>query len=88
MQTIVPFAPQEPKEFYVPSYDVKSESLKQPVDETITRYWNPSVNLMSGESYIFEFPTADGVGNQVYTVLVEGLTDSGLPIRKVYTYQL
>ena len=43
---------------------------------------------MSGESYIFEFPTADGVGNQVYTVLVEGLTDSGLPIRKVYTYQL
>jgi|GEM_PF-336116 len=88
MQTIVPFAPQEPKEFYVPSYDVKSESLKQPVDEIITRYWNPSVNLMSGESYIFEFPTADGVGNQVYTVLVEGLTDSGLPIRQVYTYQL
>ncbi len=88
MQTIVPFAPQEPKEFYVPSYDVKSEQLKQPVDEIITRYWNPSVNLISDESYIFEFPTADGVGNQVYTIIVEGLTDAGQPIRNVYKYQL
>ncbi len=88
-QTIVPFAPQSMGvEFYKPSYDVPTELLKEPVDEKITRYWNPVVQLSSGETFSVTFPTADGAGNHSYTMTVEGLTSDGAPIHKTYRYEL
>ncbi len=89
MQTVVPFSPQrEGVEFYKPSYDVPTELLKEPVDEKITRYWNPVVQLSSGETFSVTFPTADGAGNHSYTLTVEGLTSDGTPIHKTYRYEL
>ncbi len=89
MQTVVPFSPQRVGvEFYKPSYDVPTELLKEPVDEKITRYWNPVVQLSSGETFSVTFPTADGAGNHSYTMTVEGLTSDGAPIHKTYRYEL
>ncbi|MBP3420124.1 MAG: hypothetical protein J6K74_06020 [Marinifilaceae bacterium] len=89
MQTIVPFAPQQNNvEFYVPSYNVDTELLKEMVDEKITRYWNPNVKLSSDKPFEFTFPTADGAGNRSYTITIEGITENGTPIHKTFQYSL
>ena len=89
MQTIVPFAPQQQNvEFYRPSYNVATELLKDPVDEKITRYWNPNVKLESGKTFEFEFPTAQGEGSGSYTIVVEGISENGTPIHKSWKYDV
>ncbi len=88
MQTIVPFAPQQHVEFYKPSYDVATELLKDPVDEKITRYWNPNVKLSDGKTFEFEFPTAQGEGSDSYTIVVEGFSENGTPIHKSWRYDV
>ena len=89
MQTIVPFAPQQQNvEFYKPSYDVATELLKDPVDEKITRYWNPNVKLSDGKTFEFEFPTAQGKGSGSYTIVVEGFSENGTPIHKSWRYDV
>jgi len=89
MQTIVPFAPQQQNvEFYKPSYNVATELLKDPVDEKITRYWNPNVKLSDGKTFEFEFPTAQGEGSGSYTIVVEGFSENGTPIHKSWKYDV
>ena len=89
MQTLVPSAPQQQNvEFYKPSYNVATELLKEVVDEKITRYWNPNVELSSEYPFTFSFPTAAGDGNQSYTITIEGITETGTPIHKSFQYNL
>ena len=89
MQTIVPFAPQQQNvEFYKPSYNVATDLLKEVVDEKITRYWNPNVKLESGKAFEFDFPTAQGEGSGSYTVVIEGISDTGTPIHKSWVYRV
>ena len=89
MQTLVPSAPQQQNvEFYMPSYNVATEQLKEVVDEKITRYWNPNVKLSSEFPYTVAFPTAAGDGNQTYTITIEGITENGTPIHHSFQYSL
>lgn len=89
MQTIVPFAPQQQNvEFYKPNYDVVTELLKHPIDEVITRYWNPNVKISSDTPFTFSFPTAGGDGNHSYTITINGVTNNGTPVHKSVVYDL
>ncbi|MBE6334858.1 MAG: hypothetical protein E7071_08600 [Bacteroidales bacterium] len=84
IQTVVPFAPQVHHDYMQPSYNVPTDLLKDPIDEKITRYWNPNAVLSNGDSLTFSFPTAAGYRNTSYTIIVEGYTTSGVPIYETY----
>ncbi len=81
IQTVVPFAPQiSAVNFILPSYERLTELQKKKEDEKITRYWNPDCILRSGDTFHISFPTAAGYANTSYTVIIEGITTSGIPI--------
>lgn len=82
-QIFVPYAPQEDVQFYVPTYTNLKEEQKPIIDEIITRYWNPDLNLSSGDSFSFKFPAVKEGENSRYLMVVEGLTESGEPIYEV-----
>lgn len=82
-QIIIPFAPQKPSLFYKPSYENLTELQKDKIDEKITRYWLPNINLKSDDRYLFTFPTAARGENYNYLLVIEGVTEKGEPIYKV-----
>lgn len=46
-----------------------------------TLYWNPSVTLQGGESTALQLLASDYIGD--YTIVVEGMTEDGKPLRSV-----
>jgi hypothetical protein len=64
---------QQPRQFYSPQYSVAN--LKDPKpDHRPALYWNPEVDMKSGDTGI-EFFTADNLSR--YRVVVEGVSKSG-----------
>ena len=63
------------RQYYTPSKD----DLSGGADYRTTIYWNPNVLLSTG-AFDFSFTTSDLLG--VHQVVVEGLTDQGIPFVK------
>ncbi len=88
MQTFVPSAPQPYNvEFYVPKYDVVPETLREIIDEKATRLWLPNVELSTNEPYLISFPVSGGEEYSSYSIVVEGITDTGTPIHKYFQFK-
>ncbi|MEL6556874.1 MAG: TonB-dependent receptor plug domain-containing protein [Bacteroidota bacterium] len=60
------------RKFYTPDYSEKSDQHKKP-DYRTTLYWNPEINLSSGEPV--EFYSSDEKGT--YLIHLEGITSEG-----------
>lgn len=71
---------QVPAEFYVPKYDVDSVRKDNRYDERSTIYWQPIVKIEKDQPAKVSFYTADTYGK--YTVIVEGVTSTGVICRK------
>ena len=72
-----PIGWQKPARFYAPRYDsYASKKNKEPMRSTL--YWNPELEIMSGEGAEFDFYTSDH--KVPYTVVVEGFTETGVPV--------
>lgn len=64
------------REFYSPVYT--SEDNNENMDRRNTLYWNPNIELSSGEKTKLSFFTGDLEG--AYLVRVEGITSGGYPV--------
>lgn len=82
---IMPFSYQEPAEFYSPKYETAEQKENPAPDLRTTIYWNPDVKINGQGQAEFEFYTADSPST--YTLTMEGITQDGKIIRKVYTIQ-
>jgi len=88
MQTFIPSAPQPYNvEFYVPKYNAVPTNLREIIDEKATRLWLPNVELNSSEPYLISFPVSGGEEYGSYSIIVEGITDTGTPIHKYFQFK-
>ena len=78
LKHIQPLGYQQPVEFYAPKYDTPEKRNAQKPDLRTTIHWQPVVQTDSQGVASFEFYTADT--RSPYTVIIEGLTDTGLII--------
>jgi len=78
--TIKPLGVTLPKEFYVPRYDVDSVRYRKERDLRSTLYWNPALSFQAGKENKISFYTNDRRG--AYTIIIEGVTREGVPVRK------
>ena len=82
IKTIKPLGYQRPAEFYAPRYDTGSGGIGEGTDLRETLYWNPSIAIDDNKQARFNFYTND-VANTNYTIIVEGVTQSGELIHAV-----
>jgi TonB-dependent SusC/RagA subfamily outer membrane receptor len=75
----------EPKEFYVPNYEISSTNANT-ADLRTTIYWNPKIITDSIGKAKVEFYNADGNGN--YKIILEGMDLNGHIGRKVIRYKV
>ncbi|MCB0629242.1 MAG: hypothetical protein R2824_02720 [Saprospiraceae bacterium] len=66
------------REFYSPDYDLAGTAEQKPDFRTVL-YWNPDVRI-AGTPENLSFFTGDQAGH--YLILVEGITDAGIPFYK------
>ena len=66
------------REFYAPDYSIPKDNESGQPDERTTLHWAPSVMIGDSGEATLEFYTGDRTGE--YTVVVEGLSRSGMPI--------
>lgn len=76
-----PLGYQKPEKFYQPKYELQEvrDNLAIP-DERTTIYWQPFIRIEKDGKVHFSFYTADF--STTYSVIIEGITDNGLPFRK------
>jgi len=72
---IIPLGYQKKAQFYVPKYEVDSVRNSELPDLRTTIYWNPKLTADGNGMVHVKFYTADKTNN--YSVILEGLTDSG-----------
>jgi hypothetical protein len=75
----------EPKEFYVPNYEISSTNANT-ADLRTTIYWNPKIITDSIGKAKVEFYNADGNGN--YKIILEGMDLNAHIGRKVIRYKV
>jgi TonB-dependent SusC/RagA subfamily outer membrane receptor len=75
----------EPKEFYVPNYQIGATNANT-ADLRTTIYWNPKIITDGTKPANVEFYNADGNGN--YKIILEGMDLNGHIGRKVLTYKV
>lgn len=68
------------RSFYVPHYDVPQTDTSLP-DNRTTIHWQPKLSFNHGTAHV-QFFTADR--RSYYTVIIEGLTNQGVPCRYEY----
>ncbi|MFU8811585.1 MAG: hypothetical protein ACNA78_01385 [Balneolaceae bacterium] len=76
---------QRAAEFYSPEYGISVPRDHDAVDDRITLYWNPIVDLTDGSGQVRFF------GNDVpstYRIVVEGITETGLPFYRTKTVDI
>ncbi|MEJ7558492.1 MAG: hypothetical protein WKF66_09315 [Pedobacter sp.] len=72
------------KEFYLPRYDVVSDSTVADLRSTI--YWNPSIITVANGRIPVNFFNGDRLG--AYRVTIEGIGKNGFLGRKVFRYEV
>jgi len=72
---------QKPVEFYTPRYETPEQKSNYLPDLRTTIYWKPDVRVNEEGKAELEFYTADIPSG--YSVVVEGLTGGGMPVRQV-----
>lgn len=77
---------QKPVEFYSPKYDTPEQKSSYLPDLRTTIYWKPDIRTNEEGMVDLEFYTADIPST--YSVVIEGLTEDGQPIRKVEKIQV
>lgn len=82
-QKIDPLGYQTPAEFYSPKYETAEEKRVNEYDLRTTIYWKPDVALPENGEAKVSFYTADFPTD--YSVVVEGITEEGLPFREIKT---
>ncbi len=82
-QSFIPIAPQQKREFYKPAYKNISDMQYEKLDEVITRYWDPLIELHNGNSYNFTFPAAIGGENKKYAIVIDGISSTGEPLHEI-----
>ena len=65
------------REFYAPEYASANEPNER-VDDRITLHWEPDVRIGDSGEAVIDFFTGDRSGQ--YTVIIEGISQSGIPI--------
>ena len=75
----------EPKEFYVPNYEVATTNYNTP-DLRTTVYWNPKLITTNIRATKVDYYNADGNGN--YKIILEGMDLNGHIGRKVIRYKV
>jgi hypothetical protein len=75
MKNIMPLGYQEPKEFYVPKYEVDSIMKSTHSDLRTTIYWNPNIETDSAGNFNLSFYSADKANN--YLLTIEGISKEG-----------
>jgi hypothetical protein len=73
------------KEFYSPKYDIPNDRHKME-DVRNTLYWNPTVNTDNKGKAHLTFYTSDVPSE--YKIVVEGLTNDGIPIYHTSTFEI
>ena len=71
----MPLGYQEPKEFYVPKYEVDSIMKSTHSDLRTTIYWNPNIETDSAGNFNLSFYSADKANN--YLLTIEGISKEG-----------
>ncbi len=74
------------REFYAPAYDTQEQKLSRLPDWRNLLYWAPDLNTGPDGKASTHFYTSDQAGT--YTIVVQGLTQEGLPGSKVVTFQV
>jgi len=69
------------KEFYSPAYETAEQQNETTPDLRSTIYWNPDVRTNDGGKAEINFYAADTETS--YTVIIEGITNDGVLIRKM-----
>ena len=67
--------------FEAPSYNIESPGNFPDFRQLL--YWNPAIDFPGGHFLLPEFYASDHSGN--YIIRVEGITDSGIPLRVTTT---
>ncbi|MCK3684147.1 TonB-dependent receptor plug domain-containing protein [Maribellus sp. YY47] len=81
VKKVMPLGYQKPVEFYVPKYEVDSIRMLRQPDMRTTVYWNPKINVQTGEGTTVSFYTADPA--TTYTYIIEGVGEDGQLYRSV-----
>ena len=68
------------RSFYVPHYDIPQTDNALP-DNRTTIHWQPKLSFNQGTAHV-QFFTADR--NSYYTIVIEGMTDKGVPCHYEY----
>ncbi|WP_163273380.1 TonB-dependent receptor [Dysgonomonas sp. 511] len=76
-----PLGYQTAKEFYSPQYETREQLADPNPDLRTTIYWNPDLRAGDDGNAAFSFYTADG--STTYSVVIEGVTSNGMPVRTV-----
>jgi hypothetical protein len=74
----------EARVFYKPLYDIPVDSKHADVRSTI--HWEPNIIIHKNQDATASFYNADVKGKM--RIVVEGLTDKGVPLSAVYSYQV
>ena len=78
---VTPLGYQVTKEFYSPAYETAEQQNETTPDLRSTIYWNPDVRTNDGGKAEINFYAADTETS--YTVIIEGITNDGVLIRKM-----
>jgi hypothetical protein len=84
-QTFQHFGYHQPKEFYIPKYDIMTAEEKVKPDRRSTQYWNPGIEIKDGKAS-FSYFTSDDTGD--FIIYVEGLTKDGNIIRSTIDFRV
>lgn len=81
IKSYTPLGYQVAKEFYSPQYETREQLANPNPDLRTTIYWNPDLRADGEGNTTFSFYTADG--STTYSVVIEGVTSNGIPVRTV-----
>ena len=76
-----PVGYQKPVEFYAPKYETREARQTTIPDYRTTIFWKPDVVVSDEGEASFDFYTSDFPAT--YSVVIEGITDDGKPVRQV-----
>ncbi|TPE39578.1 hypothetical protein [Pontibacter mangrovi] len=74
------------REFYAPAYDTPEQRQSRLADLRNLLHWQPNLMVETGKGGQVDFYTSDQQGE--YLVVVQGMTESGLPGSQVTTFRV
>ncbi len=80
IKMVAPLGYQKPAEFYAPRYDTPQTRNNPTPDLRTTIHWQASVQSNESGEAVFSYYSADGASS--YSVIIEGITDTGKIIQQ------